>query len=253
MAVCLKSQLPRIRRPVFKSLCLTFQNKISAVFETSDRISAKGRLCSGQIVLCRMVNIRTCKGQRFCRLVMVNVRLHPVGIAVLRDIGPEFLPFKIQIVGNELIFPLVFPDQIRLPHQIIRCHLSLKRRKLRGKTAVDTASHVGEILPVMNRVAPVCKSEGLVQILRGLKFFFHGLSECGLYLPAHISVVFCLIINLESYYRSGSGRMFRQLSDNPLCVASEGRIEEIENLPSSVVRLSLSGFYQYTRIFPAKP
>ena len=145
MTVSLQSQLPRIRRPVFKCLCLAFQYQIGAILQSADRIAAKCNFCSGQIILCRMVNIRS--RNRYClrRFIMIYVRLHSIRISILCNIGSEFLPFEIKIMRNELILPLIFLYDLGLPHQIFCRQTPLKFGKFTGKPAVNTSGHIRKI------------------------------------------------------------------------------------------------------------
>ena len=106
VAVSLEAQLALVRCPAGISLGFCFQQKIIVPFQTSSHVSAEGDFCSGQLILTGVIDIGSGDGEALGSVQMIHVRLYAEGISS---------PFKVQIVGDKLIFPPVFVDNRRLP------------------------------------------------------------------------------------------------------------------------------------------
>lgn len=76
-------------------------------------IAAGGNLAAAQTALGRVIYIAACDIHTLGSLVLIDLRLHAVRVIV---------PFKVEIVSDELVISLVFFDDIGLP-----CKKSLSR------------------------------------------------------------------------------------------------------------------------------
>ena len=190
MAVCLQAKLSVIWCPSRIALCFGFQNQIVVIFETADQITTKCDLCTTQVILGRMINIRSCHSQMFCTFKMVYIRLHTVGISS---------PLKIQIVGDKLVFSLIFGNNRCLPAQKFFHQTSLIFCKLCPQTSIDRTAHIRKIFPGIDTIAPVIQTEFVIQsvqiILKFLPEIFH---KTELHILACGSIIFRFIIKLES-------------------------------------------------------
>ena len=117
MAVGVELKLPRVGGPVLESLGLALQHQVVIVLQTTDGVAPEGGLRPGQPVLGVEVDIRPRQIHAGGRLIVVHVRLHAIGQAVLGDVRPELLPLKVKVVGDELVRAAVLLDDPRLPGQ----------------------------------------------------------------------------------------------------------------------------------------
>ena len=93
MTVRLKAELPRIRRQ-YLNACADIPGSDNFPVSGSGWNPAERDLRPRQLILRRMVDIRTQPGQAFRRFIMADIRLHAVRITVLRDIRAEFFHSK---------------------------------------------------------------------------------------------------------------------------------------------------------------
>ena len=154
MAVRLQTELTFIGRPSRESLCLCLKNEVVIPFQTSRHISAEGDLCSGQFILCGVIDICSCNGQTSGSSEMIHIRLNSIGISS---------PFKIQIMSDKLILSAVFIYDRRLPAQKLLHLKPLELFKLRAQTSVNGSPDVREVLPGVDPVAPVIQTELRIQ------------------------------------------------------------------------------------------
>ena len=240
MAERLQAKLSVIRNPSRESLCFCFQNKIIIFFQRTGTVPAIGNLCTGQFVLGRMINVRTCYRQRLCRMFMIHHRLYSVGISP---------PVKIKVMGDKLIFPCILFHNIRLPLQIIIHQRSLELLELCAKASVDCSTHIREILPRVDPVTPVIQTKRLIhriQIIVELcaKIFYKLL----LHIFSCCIIIFCLIIQLETNHTFSVRRHFHQFSDHTFTVIAIYRMRDIHDLTRPVdARSPLCGC-QYIRV-----
>ena len=222
----LQTKLPFIRRPLREALRLRFNQEIIVLFQGSGQIAAKGNLLSGQLVLAGMIDVTACNGHRLCRLKMIHIRLHPIGIA---------LPGKVKIMGDKLVRPFILPDNLCLAFQEISNQLSLELLKLTAQAAVDGPRHTGEFLPGINPVAPVIQAEIMVKTLQiPLVFFPHIPHKHLLHILTTRTEMLCLIIQLKTDDTPVTRHSLHQPADNPFRKKTVGRVRDIHNLPGAI-------------------
>ena len=126
----------------------------------------------------------------FCTFKMIYIRLHTVGISS---------PLKIQIVGDKLVFSLIFRNNRCLPAQEFFHQTSLVFFKLCPQTSIDRTTHIRKIFPGIDTIAPVIQTEFVIQsvqiIMKFLPEIFH---KAELHILACGSIIFRFIIKLES-------------------------------------------------------
>ncbi len=236
MAVGAEAQLPRIGRPVFKSLCLCLQHQIIFPFQTPDLISAESDLGACQFILRRMIDIRPRYRYRLRRLIMVQIRLDTVRIPVLGNVRPEFFPFKIKIIRDKLIFSFIFCHDACLPLQKISRKPPQKSAVTASQSCIAASSDIRKLLPAMDRIAPVVQIKRPVQRLCCHKLFFQIFHKHLLRIFSAVTVVLCLIINLKADDSLMPRRMLHQFPDHALRMKPERRVHDIHKLSCPVKR-----------------
>lgn len=81
----------------------------------------------------------------------------------------------------------------------------------------------------MDRVAPVGKSECLIEPLCCHELLLQVLPKARLHPPAHIVVVLCLIVDLKAGHIFMSCCMSSKFADHNLRMFAESRIEQVKN------------------------
>ncbi|CDB78319.1 unknown [Blautia sp. CAG:237] len=240
MAVCLQAKLSVIWCPAWITLCFCFQNQVVVIFETADQITTKCDLCTTQVILGRMINIRSCHGQMFCTFKMVYIRLHAVGISS---------PLKIQIVGDKLVFSLIFRNNRCLPAQEFFHQTSLVFFKLCPQTSIDRTAHIRKIFPGIDAIAPVIQTEfmihGIQIIMKFLPEIFH---KTKLHVFACSSIIFRFIIKLESDHTFSVCRNFHQLADDSFRIIPIDRMCDVHNLSRTIDSSAFDRLRQHIRI-----
>ena len=240
MAECLQTKLSVIRNPSRESLRFCLQDKIIIFFQRTGTVPAIGNLRTGQLVLCRMINIHTCYRQRPRRMLVIHHRLYPVGI-------PS--PVKIKVMRDKLVFPRILLHNIRLPLQIIIHQCSLELLEFRTETSIDRSAHIRKILPRIDPVAPVIQSKRLihrVQIV--VKFRPQIFYKLLLHIFSRSVIIFRLIIQLEADHTFSVCRHFHQLADHALTIIAIYRVRDIHNLTRPIDTRSLLCGCQYIRV-----
>ena len=92
--------------------CLGLKYQIIITFYAPCNIAAGGNLATTQTALGRVIYIAACDIHTLGSLVLIDLRLHAVRVIV---------PFKVEIVSDELVISLVFFDNIGLPGKKV-CH-----------------------------------------------------------------------------------------------------------------------------------
>ena len=240
MAVSLEAELPFIGCPVRISLGLCLQHQIILLLQRSGHIPSEGDLRPGEVILAWMVNIHACHSQGLCRMEMIHIRLHPVGIAP---------PLEVEIVGDKLIFSLILLYNLCLPFQIFVYKASLKFFKLCPQASIDSSSHIREVFPGVNPVAPVVKAELPVHLVQvSLKLFSQIFDKFLLDVLPCRSIIFRLIIQLEPNDTFSVSRMLHQLPDHPLPIVPVNRMGDIHNLSGAINAPPLHGSSQHIRM-----
>lgn len=109
-----------------------------------------------------MIYIAACDIHTLGSLVLIDLRLHAVRVIV---------PFKVEIVSDELVISLVFLT-------ISACHAKSLSRAFSGifvfriKTHIYGAADIRKGIPVIHTVAPVIKSKLPVKLVNVRKFIF---------------------------------------------------------------------------------
>ncbi len=151
MAERLQAQLPREGSPLGETLRLRFQHEVVlARLKRAGDGAAEGDFPPGQVRLARVIDINTGDIQCLRCRKMVDPRLHAVRVTA---------PFKIEVVGDELVRLGVLAHDLRLPGQILGDLLALITEKGAGEAGVDGIFHRRKILPAVNAVAPVIQTE----------------------------------------------------------------------------------------------
>ena len=190
MAKGLQAQLARIRGPLGKALRLGFQHEVVvALLERARNGAAKRDFPPGQVLLARVIDIDTGNIQRLRRRKMVDSRLHAVGVAA---------PFKIEVVGDELMRLGIFAHDLRLPGEILRHLLALVARERAGEAGVNGILDRRKILPAINTVAPVVQTKIVIQPVEIGVFFSQAAHKPLLHIAADIIVMLGFIIQLPA-------------------------------------------------------
>jgi hypothetical protein len=146
------------RGPLGEALRLGFQHEVVlALLKRAGDGAAKGDFPPGQVFLARVIDIDTGNIQRLRRRKMVDPRLHAVRVTA---------PFEIEVVGDELMRLGIFPNDVRLPGQILGDLLALIAGERAGEAGVDGVFDRRKILPAVNAVAPVIQTEIVIQLPR---------------------------------------------------------------------------------------
>ena len=90
-------------------------------------------------------------------LEVVDGRLHAEGIAT---------PFEIEIVGDELVVMSVFAHNIGLPLQEGTHLIATELVEFAAEGLVNRGGHIREVLPGIDAVRPVVKTEAMVQLVQ---------------------------------------------------------------------------------------
>ena len=242
----LLTKLSRERSPTWITLCLCLKNKVVVLLQRTCHITTEGDLSAGQFILCRMVNIASCHGQRFsCNLKMIVCRLNAVRISA---------PLKIQIVCDKLIRTGIFFYNIGLPGQKLGNQSTAELVKFSAKTSVDGSTHIREIFPVIHTVAPVIQTKSRIHgIGASVKFFLQILYKRRLYVRTCGIIIFCLIIQLETDDAFASLADFQQFTNHALTVFQIVRVCDIHDLTCAVHTFALMCHCQNRRIHFYQP
>ncbi len=151
--VGLQAQLPVIGKPLRKALALRLEHQIVAALYGARQVAAEGDLHAGQLVLRRMINIRSHDRHGLPVLVHIRIRIQAVGITD---------PVKVRVVRDELILPQVRLDDAALPCEELCRKASLVCSEFCAEAPVDRAAHIRKVLPGVDPVAPVVQPVGMV-------------------------------------------------------------------------------------------
>ena len=227
-----QAQLPVVRRPLREALCLRFQNIVVPPFQATRKVAAERELRARERVLRGMIDVATYDVQKLCARGMVDVRLYAV---------TAFLPAEIEIVSDKLVLALVFAHQARLPGKKPRDQSAAEFFEFAAEAGVDRARHVGEILPIGERVAPIVQPERGVECLHGAEFFLEVLHKPTLHpLPRH-AVVFGLVVQLIAYDGGMILDVLHQSADGALAVKEIVLVGDVHLLASTVFLPALGG------------
>ena len=156
--VSLQTKLSRERNPAMLTLRFGFEHEeVLAVLGGTGHIAAECDFLTGQIVFGRMVDVDA--GDVHCGrgLEVVDGRLHAEGIAT---------PFEIEIVGDELVVMSVFAHNIGLPLQEGTHLIATELVEFAAEGLVNRSGHIREVLPGIDAVRPVVKTEAMVQLVQ---------------------------------------------------------------------------------------
>ncbi len=162
-------------------------------------------------------------------------------------------PLKIKVVGDELAGLSVFIDNICLETMEI-CHkLSLKFGVFRRQASVDGSPYVRKIIPVINTVRPVIKTEFMVKVSDVGELPLQVIYKHSLRPGAKSVVVMRLIVNLVSDDIGAAGYVLHQHPDDVLGVFKVGRVSKIHVLPAPVEFLPVFRQGKDVRVFFCQP
>lgn len=134
---------------------------------------------------------------------MVDGRLHAEGIAT---------PFEIEVVSDELVVMSVFTHDIGLPLQESTNLITTELVKLTTKRLVDRGGHIREVLPRIDAVRPVVKTEVMVQLVQiAIELLIQILDEQALHVVGHGLVVLGFVIDLVADHCRMVGNVGDQL------------------------------------------
>ena len=194
--------------------------------------------------LTRVIDIDTGDIQRLRRRKMVDPRLHAVRVTA---------PFEIEVVGDELVRLGVFPNDGRLPGQILGDLLTLIAGEGAGEAGVDGVFHRRKILPAVNAVAPVIQTEIVIQLPEVRIFLLQAAHEALLHIAANIVVMLGFVIQLPADNRRMMLHMGHQRADNFFGIAAKGRVDDIHDLPRTIFLLPRDGGDQNIGMFRRQP
>ena len=187
-----------------------------------------------------MIDIHPCYCQCPCCMFVIYHRLYSVGISP---------PVKIEVMGDELIFPCILFHNIRLPLQIIIHQRSLKLLELRTKTSVNCSTHIRKIFPRIDPVAPVVQSKRLIHRIQIIvKLCPQVFDELFLHIFSRSVIIFCLIIQLEADDTFSVCRHLHQFPDHPFPIITIYRMCDIHDLTRPVDAWPLLCGCQYIRM-----
>ena len=177
-----------------------------------------------------MVNVNSCQSQFLCCFEMIDIRLYTVRISS---------PLKIEIVCDKLLRSLVFRHNVCLPAKEFIYQCSLIFFKFCTKTTVDRTSHIREIFPRIDTVAPVIQPEFMIHGIQViLEFLTQIFYKAKLYILSGRSIIFRLIVYLKTDHTFPVCRHFHQFPDHTLRIKAVDRMCDIHDLACSVYSLS---------------
>ena len=245
MAKGLQTQLSRKRRPLGEPLRLGFQYEVVLTLpERTGNGAAKGDFPPGQVLLTRVIDIDTGNIQRLRRRKMVDSRLHAIGVAA---------PFKIEVVGDELMRLGIFTYDVRLPGEVLGHLLALVAGERAGEAGVNGIFDRRKILPAIDAVAPVVQTKIFIQPGEIGILFPQAAHKTFLHIAADIIVMLGFVIQLPANNRRMVLHVRHQSADNLFGVAAKGRVDDIHDLPRTIFLLSVDGGDQNVRMFSRQP
>ena len=171
---------------------------------------------------------------------MVYIRLNAIGIST---------PLKIQIMGYKLVFSSIFIYNISLPAEEFVHQSSLEFLKFCAKASVDGSAHIWKILPGVDSIAPVIQAKFVIQGIQIIMEFFTNIfHKLLLHVFSSSSVIFRLIIQLETDDALSMCCELHQFSDYTLRIEKVHRMGNVHDLTGAVNASSSYCFSQYIRM-----
>ena len=134
-----------------------------------------------------MVDIDTSEAHRLRTLEVIHLRLDTEGPAA---------PFIVEILCDELVIVQVLLDNARLPQEEVFDRPAAELVKSGSETAIDGATHIGEVFPAVDAVAPVIEPKRAVESLKAAEALFEPRTERLLYPSVCIAVILRLVVEL---------------------------------------------------------
>ena len=240
----LQAQLSRIRKPWVISGCLGLKYQIIITFYAPCNIAAGGNLAATQTALGRVIYIAACDIHTLGSLVLIDLRLHAVRVIV---------PFKVEIVSDELVISLVFFDDIGLPCKKVCHELSLEFFVFRIKTHIYGAADIRKGIPVIHTVAPVIKSKLPVKLVNVRKFIFQIFYKFSLCVFGTGVIGLRLIVELEADHAVVVLYLLHELFNDNLCMVQIVRVCDIHVLAVAVELFAVMCYSENIGIFFCKP
>ena len=187
-----------------------------------------------------MVNIGSCNCQALGRMQMVYIRLNAIGIST---------PLKIQIMGYKLVFSSIFIYNISLPAEEFVHQSSLEFLKFCAKASIDRTTYIWKILPCIDSIAPIIQAKFIIhgiQII--MEFFTNIFHKLLLHIFASSSVIFRLIIQLETNDALSMCCTLHQFSDYTFRIEKVHRMGNIHDLTGAINTSSLYCLSQNIRM-----
>ena len=226
MRVRLEPELSVKGKPPREALAFRFQHQIIVLLHRSCKIPAKRNLHAGQIVLGRMINVRS--HNRHCLAVLIHVHFAVQAIGI-----PD--PVKIRVVRDELILPKVRLYDFPLPHQEVRGYFPLELIEFCAEAPVDRTAHVRKILPDIHAVAPVIESERMVHRIQIIvKLLTQILYKGALHIRSRRIVGLGLIVQLNTDDIVIGDTGFHHLPDHPLRIIQIDRMRNVHDLTGAI-------------------
>ena len=163
------------------------------------------------------------------------------------------MPFKVEIVSDELVVSLVFFDDIGLPCKKVCHELSLEFFVFRIKTHIYGAADIRKGIPVIHTVAPVIKSKLFVKLVNVRKFIFQIFYKFSLCVFGTGVIGLCLIVELEADHAVVVLYLLHKLFNDNLCMAQIVRICDIHVLAVTVELFAVMCYSKNIGIFFCKP
>ena len=245
MRVSLQPQLPVEGQPVREALAFRLENQIIVLLHRARKISAERNLHAGQLILRRMIDVRSHNGHRLRVLEDIDLAVQSVGVS---------LPGKIRVVSDELVLTEIRLHDLTLPHQEIRRQLPLEFCELRAKAGVDRPSDIRKIFPRVDPIAPVIKSEFRIELIQiSVELLLQILHKGLLDIPSAGIVGLRLIIELHANHAGKTCALPHHLPDHPLRIKPVNRACDVHILAPPVPFRSLVRDREHIRIFPDQP
>ena len=244
VAYGLQTQLSRIRKPWVISGSLGLKYQIIITFYASCNIAAGGNLAAAQIALGRVIYIAACDIHTLGSLVLIDLRLYAVRVIV---------PFKVEIVSDELVISLVFFDDIGLPCKKVCHELSLEFFVFRIKTHIYGTADIRKGIPVIHTVAPVIKSKLPVKLVNVRKFIFQIFYKFSLCVFGTGVIRLCFIVELEADHAVVVLYLLHELFNDNLCMVQIVRVCDIHVLAVAVELFAVMCYSENIGIFFCKP
>ena len=187
-----------------------------------------------------MVDVDTGDIHCGCGLEVVDGRLHAEGIAT---------PFEIEIVGDELVVMSVFAHNIGLPLQEGTHLIATELVEFAAEGLVNRGGHIREVLPGIDAVRPVVKTEAMVQLVQiAIELLIQILDEQALHVVGHGLVVLGFVIDLVADHCRMVGNVGDQLADHAFTVETVGGIDDVHDLACAILAFTVRGDCEHARV-----